>query len=86
MLWTAVFNFAAAVLQFPQYASSANVYHQETVSPAPNTTYSGVTSKVSAWLQQTHDIDATSAGKTAEILFRQEQPERPLTVIFPSSV
>lgn len=87
MLLTTVFNFMAAVLQFPQYASSANAYHSETVSPAPNTSYPGVTNKVSAWLQQTHDIDATSAGKRAETLFRQEQPKCPsLTVIFPPSV
>ncbi|XP_072224392.1 oxysterol-binding protein-related protein 7-like [Leuresthes tenuis] len=42
------------------YTSSASVYHPEMASPAPVTSYPGVTSKVSAWLQQTHDIDATS--------------------------
>ncbi|XP_042360616.1 oxysterol-binding protein-related protein 7-like isoform X2 [Plectropomus leopardus] len=43
------------------YASSASVYHPEMGSPAPAfSTNPAVTSKVSAWLQQTHDIDATS--------------------------
>ncbi|XP_013874879.1 oxysterol-binding protein-related protein 7 isoform X2 [Austrofundulus limnaeus] len=46
---------------YPQYASSANAYHPETVNSAPNASYPGVTNKVSAWLQQTHDIDVTSA-------------------------
>nr|XP_046272160.1 oxysterol-binding protein-related protein 7-like isoform X2 [Scatophagus argus] len=45
----------------PHYASSASVYQQEMGSPAPAVaSQPGVTSKVSAWLQQTHDIDATS--------------------------
>ncbi|KAK5913374.1 hypothetical protein CgunFtcFv8_007912 [Champsocephalus gunnari] len=45
----------------PHYASSASVYHQEMTSPAPAVaSHPGVTSKVSAWLQQTQDIDATS--------------------------
>ncbi|XP_029294457.1 oxysterol-binding protein-related protein 7-like isoform X2 [Cottoperca gobio] len=45
----------------PHYASSASVYHPEMGSPAPAVdSHPGVTSKVSAWLQQTHDIDATS--------------------------
>ncbi|XP_044038624.1 oxysterol-binding protein-related protein 6-like isoform X2 [Siniperca chuatsi] len=45
----------------PHYASSASVYQQEMGSPAPAVaSHPGVTSKVSAWLQQTHDIDATS--------------------------
>ncbi|XP_010788015.1 oxysterol-binding protein-related protein 6-like [Notothenia coriiceps] len=45
----------------PHYASSASVYHQEMRSPAPAVaSHPGVTSKVSAWLQQTQDIDATS--------------------------
>ncbi|XP_004562928.1 oxysterol-binding protein-related protein 6 isoform X3 [Maylandia zebra] len=45
----------------PHYASSASVYHPEMASPAPAVaSQPGVTSKVSAWLQQTHDIDATS--------------------------
>ncbi|XP_035511078.1 oxysterol-binding protein-related protein 6-like isoform X2 [Morone saxatilis] len=44
-----------------QYASSASVYQQEMGSPPPAVaSHPGVTSKVSAWLQQTHDIDATS--------------------------
>ncbi|XP_071357511.1 oxysterol-binding protein-related protein 7-like isoform X2 [Trachinotus anak] len=43
------------------YASSASVYQPEMGSPAPAITSNpGVTRKVSAWLQQTHDIDATS--------------------------
>ncbi|XP_053193806.1 oxysterol-binding protein-related protein 7-like [Scomber japonicus] len=52
------------------YASSASVYQPEMVSPPAPAVAShpspppppppGVTSKVSAWLQQTHDIDATS--------------------------
>ncbi|GLD61236.1 oxysterol-binding protein-related protein 7-like isoform X1 [Lates japonicus] len=43
------------------YASSASVYQPEMASPAPAiSSHPGVTSKVSAWLQQTHDIDATS--------------------------
>ncbi|XP_034567283.1 oxysterol-binding protein-related protein 6-like [Notolabrus celidotus] len=45
----------------PHYASSASVYQPEMMSPAPAVaTPPGVTKKVSAWLQQTHDIDATS--------------------------
>ncbi|XP_070703537.1 oxysterol-binding protein-related protein 7-like [Pempheris klunzingeri] len=45
----------------PHYASSASVYQQEMGSPTPAVaSHPGVTSKVSAWLQQTHDIDATS--------------------------
>uniref|UniRef100_A0A3Q3VUR3 Oxysterol-binding protein n=1 Tax=Mola mola TaxID=94237 RepID=A0A3Q3VUR3_MOLML len=51
----------ATVCRLPHYASSASVYQQEVESPAPAiTSHSGVTSKVSAWLQQTHDIDSTS--------------------------
>ncbi|XP_037648674.1 oxysterol-binding protein-related protein 7-like isoform X1 [Sebastes umbrosus] len=43
------------------YASSASMYHPEMASPAPAVASNpGVTSKVSAWLQQTHNIDATS--------------------------
>ncbi|KAM7372554.1 hypothetical protein PAMP_009712 [Pampus punctatissimus] len=43
------------------YASSASVYQPEMGSPAPAVaSHPGVTRKVSAWLQQTHDIDATS--------------------------
>ncbi|KAM9746352.1 oxysterol-binding protein-related protein 7-like isoform 1-T1 [Menidia menidia] len=42
------------------YTSSTSVYHPEGASAAPVSSYPGVTSKVSAWLQQTHDIDATS--------------------------
>ncbi|KAM4598582.1 oxysterol-binding protein-related protein 7-like isoform 2-T5 [Polymixia lowei] len=45
----------------PQYASSASVYQAESVTPAPAVaSHPGVTSKVSAWLQQTHDTDTTS--------------------------
>ncbi|XP_028267959.1 oxysterol-binding protein-related protein 6-like isoform X2 [Parambassis ranga] len=45
----------------PHYASSAPVYHAEGATPAPAVaSHPGVTSKVSAWLQQTDDIDATS--------------------------
>uniref|UniRef100_UPI003AB0F1F9 oxysterol-binding protein-related protein 7-like isoform X1 n=1 Tax=Centroberyx gerrardi TaxID=166262 RepID=UPI003AB0F1F9 len=45
----------------PHYASSASVYQAELGSPAPTVaSHPGVTSKVSAWLQQTHDADATS--------------------------
>lgn len=47
----------------PQYASTASVYQpNEMISPPAPAVASnpGVTSKVSAWLQQTHDIDATS--------------------------
>ncbi|KAM9843267.1 oxysterol-binding protein-related protein 7-like isoform 2-T3 [Aulostomus maculatus] len=45
----------------PQYSSSASVFQSELASPAPAVdSHPGVTSKVSAWLQQTHDIDATS--------------------------
>ncbi|XP_040046531.2 oxysterol-binding protein-related protein 7 isoform X1 [Gasterosteus aculeatus] len=43
------------------YASSASVYNPEMGSPAPTvSSHQGATSKVSAWLQQTHDIDGTS--------------------------
>ncbi|XP_042249112.1 oxysterol-binding protein-related protein 7-like isoform X1 [Thunnus thynnus] len=43
------------------YASSASLYQAEAGTPAPAVaSHPGVTSKVSAWLQQTHDIDATS--------------------------
>ncbi|KAM7386175.1 hypothetical protein PAMA_009016 [Pampus argenteus] len=43
------------------YASSASMYQPEMGSPAPAVaSHPGVTRKVSAWLQQTHDIDATS--------------------------
>lgn len=46
-----------------KYASSASLYQQEGGSPALTaSTQTGVNSKVSAWLQQTHDIDATSNG------------------------
>lgn len=47
-----------------KYASSASLYRQEDGSPALSaSTQSGVNNKVSAWLQQTHDIDATSNGQ-----------------------
>ncbi|XP_034046554.1 oxysterol-binding protein-related protein 7-like isoform X2 [Thalassophryne amazonica] len=43
------------------YASTASMYQPEMGSPAQeHSSHPGVTSKVSAWLQQTHDIDATS--------------------------
>ncbi|KAJ0058626.1 hypothetical protein NL108_018008 [Boleophthalmus pectinirostris] len=45
----------------PHYASSASVYQAEMSSPAPRAApHPGVNNKVSAWLQQTQDIDATS--------------------------
>ncbi|XP_053707756.1 oxysterol-binding protein-related protein 7-like isoform X1 [Synchiropus splendidus] len=49
----------AAISQLPQYASSASVCHTEMGSPLV-TSYPPVSNKVSAWLQQTHDIDAAS--------------------------
>lgn len=46
-----------------KYASSASLYQQQDGSPALTaSTQTGVNSKVSAWLQQTQDIDATSNG------------------------
>lgn len=55
------------LLQPPHYASSASVYQPEMGSPAPAIdSHPGVTSKVSAWLQQTHDIDATSNGESQQ--------------------
>ncbi|XP_061605756.1 oxysterol-binding protein-related protein 7-like isoform X3 [Phyllopteryx taeniolatus] len=45
----------------PFYASSASVFQTEMGSPSlPITSHPAVTNKVSAWLQQTNDIDATS--------------------------
>ncbi|KAK2893248.1 oxysterol-binding protein-related protein 7-like isoform X1 [Channa argus] len=45
----------------PNYASSASAYQPEMERPSPAIpSHPGVTSKVSAWLQQTHEIDATS--------------------------
>ncbi|XP_054615259.1 oxysterol-binding protein-related protein 7-like isoform X2 [Dunckerocampus dactyliophorus] len=45
----------------PMYASSALVFQREMGSPSLTVaSYPGVTNKVSAWLQQTDDIDATS--------------------------
>ncbi|KAM6905189.1 oxysterol-binding protein-related protein 7-like [Xenentodon cancila] len=44
----------------PHYASSAPIYHPEVACPNHVPTQPAVTSKVSAWLQQTHDIDTTS--------------------------
>ncbi|XP_020509752.2 oxysterol-binding protein-related protein 7 isoform X1 [Labrus bergylta] len=45
----------------PHYASSASVYQPEIMSPAPAPSSNpDVTNKVSSWLQQTHDISATS--------------------------
>ncbi|XP_047427567.1 oxysterol-binding protein-related protein 7-like isoform X2 [Mugil cephalus] len=47
---------------YSQYASTASVYQPDVVSPPPAVaSHPGVTSKVAAWLQQTHDIDATSS-------------------------
>ena len=63
------------VVQLPHYASSLSVYQQEVETPAPApaiASHSGVTSKVSAWLQQTHDIDSTSNGQNhlwARVIF-----------------
>ncbi|XP_008328773.1 oxysterol-binding protein-related protein 7-like [Cynoglossus semilaevis] len=45
------------------YASSASAYQPEMGSPAPSPatpSNHGVTNKVSAWLQQTHDLDVTT--------------------------
>ncbi|XP_062310843.1 oxysterol-binding protein-related protein 7-like isoform X3 [Osmerus eperlanus] len=47
-----------AVPSMAQYASSMSVYQAEVETPAPAAP--GVNSKVSAWLQQTHDTDACS--------------------------
>ncbi|KAM4535181.1 oxysterol-binding protein-related protein 6-like [Fundulus diaphanus] len=44
----------------PQDTSSTFVDHPEVTSTTPLSSYSGVNNKVSAWLQQTHNIDATS--------------------------
>lgn len=53
-----------------KYASSASLYGQEVGSPALSaSTQSGVNNKVSAWLQQTHDIDATSTGQNCLLFF-----------------
>lgn len=50
--------------QLPQYASTASMYQPEMAGPAPAVaSQPGVTHKVSAWLQQTEDIDATSSGQ-----------------------
>lgn len=47
-----------------KYASSASLCQQQDGSPAiAASTQTGVNNKVSAWLQQTHDIDATSNGQ-----------------------
>lgn len=64
--------FSCCILNWPvmcfyfqplKYASSASLYQQQDGSPALSaSTQTGVNSKVSAWLQQTHDIDATSNG------------------------
>lgn len=61
ILHLAVICFAFQPLK---YDSSASLYPQENRSPAVcATAQSGVNNKVSAWLQQTHDIDATSNGQ-----------------------
>ncbi|XP_035037255.1 oxysterol-binding protein-related protein 7 [Hippoglossus stenolepis] len=45
----------------PHYASSASVYQTEMGSPAPAiASHPAVTNKVSAWLEQTHNIDSTT--------------------------
>ncbi|XP_019714189.1 oxysterol-binding protein-related protein 7-like isoform X3 [Hippocampus comes] len=45
----------------PIYASSASMFQTEMESPSQTVaSHPGVTNKVSAWLQQTNDIDATS--------------------------
>ncbi|RVE68954.1 hypothetical protein OJAV_G00072870 [Oryzias javanicus] len=44
----------------PHYASLASMYHGELPSTAPVASDPAVTNKVSAWLQQTDDVDATS--------------------------
>lgn len=47
-----------------KYDSSASLCQQQDGSPAiAASTQTGVKNKVSAWLQQTHDIDATSNGR-----------------------
>lgn len=59
-----------------KYNSSASLYPQEDRSPAVcATAQSGVNNKVSAWLQQTHDIDATSNGQNC-LLFLIEISQR----------
>lgn len=56
--------FCCFSTQLPQYASTASVYQPEMASPAPAVaSQPGVTNKVSAWLQQTEDIDSTSNGQ-----------------------
>lgn len=72
------------ILQIPHYASSASVYHPEMASPAPAVaSQPGVTSKVSAWLQQTHDIDATSNGESC---IRDGARKRGLILDYMSSI
>ncbi|XP_043954932.1 oxysterol-binding protein-related protein 6-like isoform X2 [Gambusia affinis] len=44
----------------PHYPSSTSVEGPEIRITAPPASYPGVTNKVSAWLQQTHNIDATA--------------------------
>lgn len=57
------------LVQLPHYASSASVFQQEMGSPAPAVaSHPGVTNKVSAWLQQTSDIDATSNGQSPAMM------------------
>lgn len=53
--------------QLPQYASTASMFQPpEMASTAPAVaSQPGVTNKVSAWLQQTEDIDATSSGQSS---------------------
>lgn len=51
--------------QLPQYASTASMFQPPEMASAAPTVASqpGVTNKVSAWLQQTEDIDATTNGQ-----------------------
>ncbi|XP_061568067.1 oxysterol-binding protein-related protein 7-like isoform X2 [Cololabis saira] len=42
------------------YASSASIYHPEPAGPDAVPSHPAVARKVSAWLQQTHEIDSTS--------------------------
>lgn len=63
-----MFVILCLAVQLPHYASSASVFQPEMAAPTPTPAvapHQGVTRKVSAWLQQTHDIDQTSAGQYA---------------------
>lgn len=56
------------VVQPPHYPSSTSMEGPEIRITAPPASYPGVTNKVSAWLQQTHNIDATANGKKLCVL------------------